>query len=106
MRIPITKVPLELRRKAAQHLENVRDTEMGIGAKRAKLAEQVCPMYRPDRVEIAYYEFEVDSDQKQFLKWHTDRLIKYIQFQVSVGSTAGTGTAGQIDSAVYVMGWK
>jgi hypothetical protein len=60
MRIPISEVPLEIRRKAARHLETVRDTEIGVGAEKAKLADAVCPIYRPDLEEIAYYEFEAD----------------------------------------------
>ena len=60
MRIPISEVPLEIRRKAARHLETVRDTEMGIGAEEAKLTDAVCPIFRPDMEDIAYYEFEAD----------------------------------------------
>lgn len=60
MRIPVSTVPLEMRRKAAQHLETVRGTEMDIGAERARLTDDVCPIFRPDMKEIAYYEFEAD----------------------------------------------
>jgi hypothetical protein len=60
MRIPINKVPIDVRRKAAQHLEDVRDTRMGTGASKAKLDAHVYPMFRPDLDEVAYYEFEVD----------------------------------------------
>jgi hypothetical protein len=60
MRIPASKVPVAVRRRAAQHLEAVRDNEMGIRARRARLADQVLPIYRPDLKDPAYYEFEVE----------------------------------------------
>jgi hypothetical protein len=60
MRIPASKVPVPVRRRAAQHLEAVRDNEMGVRARRARLADQVLPIYRPDLKDPAYYEFEVE----------------------------------------------
>ena len=59
MRIPATQVPLAVRRRAAQHLESVRETEMGVNARRARLTDQVGTILRPDLPDIAYYEFEV-----------------------------------------------
>jgi hypothetical protein len=60
MRIPASQVPVAARRRAAQHLEAVRDTEMGVRARRARLGDQVLPIYRPDLEDPAYYEFEVE----------------------------------------------
>jgi hypothetical protein len=60
MRIAIEEVPLELRRRAAQHLESLRGSELAAGADRAQLSGRVCPIFRPDLDEPAYYEFEVD----------------------------------------------
>ncbi len=60
MRIPAAQVPVPVRRRAAQHLEAVRDTEIGVRARRARLGDQVLPIYRPDLKEPAYYEFEVE----------------------------------------------
>jgi hypothetical protein len=60
MRIAIEEVPLELRRRAAQHLESIRGSDLVAGAERAQLSRRVCPIFRPDLDEPAYYEFEVD----------------------------------------------
>jgi hypothetical protein len=60
MRIPASQVPLAVRRRAAQHLEAVRETEIGVNARRARLATHVVPVRRPDRTDVAYYEFEVE----------------------------------------------
>lgn len=59
MRIPITDVPLQVRRVAAQHLESLRGTEMMTGAEDAHLETYAVPIYRPDIDGIAYYEFTV-----------------------------------------------
>jgi hypothetical protein len=59
MRIAFEEVPLAVRRSAAQRLESVRGTEVGRGADAARFGREVCPIYRPDLDEIAYYEFEL-----------------------------------------------
>jgi hypothetical protein len=59
MRIPASQVPLAVRRRAAQHLESVRETEMGVNARRARLTDDVGTILRPDLPDVAYYEFEV-----------------------------------------------
>jgi len=53
------KVPLDVRRTAAQRLESIRGTEVGRSADAARLSRDVCPIYRPDLDEVAYYEFEL-----------------------------------------------
>ena len=60
MRIRKEKVPVALRRKAAQLLESLRGTPMGEGLESATLADDVTPMYRPDMQGVAYYEFAFD----------------------------------------------
>lgn len=60
MRIPMSAVPVETRRRAAQHLESVRETAMGVKARRARLGDEVTIVYRPDLEDVAYYEFEVE----------------------------------------------
>jgi hypothetical protein len=60
MRIPASQVPLAVRRRAAQHLESVRQTEIGVNARSARLAPGVSPIRRPDKTAVAYYEFEVE----------------------------------------------
>jgi len=59
MRVPITDVPLEARRVAAQHLESLRGTELLNGAEDAHLDAHAVPIYRPDIDGIAYYELTV-----------------------------------------------
>jgi hypothetical protein len=59
MRIPAAKVPIELRRVAAQHLESLRGSGIGFNVDDLYLGDQVCPIYRPDVEGPAYYEFEV-----------------------------------------------
>jgi hypothetical protein len=52
-------VPLGLRRRAAQLIEEMRGTEMAPGWDTALLGTQVRPLYRPDVAGVAYYEFPV-----------------------------------------------
>jgi hypothetical protein len=59
MRIAFEEVPLDVRRSAAQRLESIRGTDVGRGADAGRLGREVCPIYRPDLDEIAYYEFEL-----------------------------------------------
>jgi hypothetical protein len=65
MRIPITEVPLQARRLAAQHLSSVMGTEMAAGLDRFYLLDSVVPVYRPDIDGVAYYEFAVSSGKEQ-----------------------------------------
>ena len=60
MSIELAKVPVPIRRKAAQHLESIRGTPMAPNAGNARLANEVWPIYRPDLEEVAYYEFSVE----------------------------------------------
>jgi hypothetical protein len=63
MRVPETSVPIEFRRRAVQHLESVVDTPMApSGSQGADIRDEVCPIYRPDLPDVAYWEFEVDVD--------------------------------------------
>ena len=59
MRISFQEVPLDVRRSAAQRLESIRGTDVGRSADAAQFSRDVCPIYRPDLDEIAYYEFEL-----------------------------------------------
>ncbi len=53
-------LPLDVYRRAAQHLEEMRGTDMAPGWERAILGEPVRLLYRPDdRQTPAYYEFPV-----------------------------------------------
>ena len=59
MRIPIEKVPIDVRRRAARHLESIRGTPLGEGADEARLGDEACEIYRPDVKGVAYWEIEV-----------------------------------------------
>jgi hypothetical protein len=59
MQVPLSEVPIEVRRLAAQHLASVHGTEMASDADAAFLDENVVPVYRPDVDGVAYYEFTV-----------------------------------------------
>lgn len=61
MRIIQNEIPIKLRRKAAQFLESIRGTEMAVGAENAELGDKVCPIFRPDLEDVAYYEFDVQK---------------------------------------------
>lgn len=60
MRVPLAEVPIELRRKAVNHLESLRGTPMAPpGTAGAEIVGEACPIYRPDLGDVAYWEFEV-----------------------------------------------
>src|SRR5947207_3114985 len=59
MRVKRDEVPLEIRRRAARHLEAIRGTEMARGGANAQLGEEACPVYRPDVKGVAYWEVEI-----------------------------------------------
>jgi hypothetical protein len=59
MRVKLDKVPLELRRRAAQHLEAMRGTPMAQGGDSAQFGEEATPVYRPDVKGVAYWELEL-----------------------------------------------
>src|SRR5712691_3980249 len=59
MRVKLVEVPLEIRRRAARHLEAIRGTPLTQGGDAARLGEEACPVYRPDVKGIAYWELEV-----------------------------------------------
>jgi len=59
MRINIQKLPLELRRRVANKLESLKAADNEVQLETAQLGENVCPVYRPDMKEIAYWEFEI-----------------------------------------------
>ena len=56
---PASGVPLDARRRAAQHLEEVRNTDAAPTWRHATLGETIRPLYRPDIHAPAYYEFPV-----------------------------------------------
>jgi hypothetical protein len=59
MRVKLEQVPLEIRRRAARHLEAIRGTEMAKGGDSAQFGPEACPVYRPDVKGVAYWELEV-----------------------------------------------
>lgn len=59
MKIKQQKIPIQLRRIAAMHLESIRDTEMALNTQDLYLSDMVVPIYRPDLKEPAYFEFHI-----------------------------------------------
>jgi hypothetical protein len=59
MRVKLDEVPLDVRRRAARHLEAVRGTPMAAGADAAQLGDEACPVFRPDVKGVAYWELEI-----------------------------------------------
>ncbi|WP_154668327.1 hypothetical protein [Pseudoduganella violaceinigra] len=59
MRVKMSEVPLKLRRRAANHLESIRGTDMAAGHDQMRLGDQACAIYRPDIDGVAYWEVEV-----------------------------------------------
>jgi hypothetical protein len=57
MAIPLREVPIALRRRAAQHLESLRTSDLATRVSGLKLADEAWPLYRPDMKDIAYFEF-------------------------------------------------
>lgn len=56
----LAEIPRAVHRRAAQHLEEMRFTEMAPGWERATLGETVRVLYRPDDLQLpAYYEIPV-----------------------------------------------
>lgn len=55
------------------------------------------------KVEDEYIEFNVDADQKMILEFDLDGIVPFCQIQVQAGTVGAT--AGQIDSAYYVLGY-
>ena len=65
-----TELPLNVLRKAAQFLEEMRGSPMTPGWEDARLGELVRQLYRPDVEGVAYYEFKVinpDGSDKGFI---------------------------------------
>lgn len=61
----LSEIPGAAHRRAAQHLEEMRFTEMAPGWERAALGEQVRLLYRPDDLQNpAYYEIAVVIPEK------------------------------------------
>lgn len=60
MQIDMEEVPIGIRRRVAQLLENTRKSGMDPTGGRASLSGEVTAFYRPDLDGIAYYEFAVD----------------------------------------------
>ena len=59
--VHISEIPLYVHRRAAQHLEEVRGTDMAPGWENAGLFAWVRPLYRPDAPDLpSYWEFAIE----------------------------------------------
>lgn len=70
MRVKIQEVPLNLRRRAANHLESIRGTPMAPGADAARIGDMACPVYRPDIQGVAYWEIEIKGLKQTRARGH------------------------------------
>lgn len=93
MRVPLEKVPVEVWRQAARHLESIRGAgvappgspvpvtrggthiPIGAGTEAASLGAEVCPLYRPDVKGIAYWEFEIVGLKRPVAEGLTDPRV-------------------------------
>ena len=58
MKVPLSDVPIRVRRIAVRHLDSLRDSDMGGPSSRdVELGPEACPIYRPDLSDVAYWEF-------------------------------------------------
>ncbi len=73
MRVKISEVPLSLRRRAANHLESIRGTDMAGGHDQMRLGDQACPVYRPDIQGVAYWEIEVKGVKESKARGHNGK---------------------------------
>jgi hypothetical protein len=106
-------VPLDLHRRAAQLLEDVRGTDSAPNWASATLAPDVQPLYRPDILGVAYYEFRVvvgtrpagfiivstGAHDYPIAHWNFDGLSP-TQLLIREGGTAAT-TFYKLDSLSY-----
>lgn len=61
MSIAWRTVPSVIRRRVAQHSENLQASGLGQASNRLALADQVWPLFRPDVEGVAYYEFTLSA---------------------------------------------
>lgn len=54
--------------------------------------------------DVGYYEFATNADQKVFIPIPIDNCVPYVQLQIQTGTVGST--AGQVDSAHVIRGWK
>jgi hypothetical protein len=73
MRVKISEVPLSLRRRAANHLESIRGTDMATGHDQMRLGDRACPVYRPDIDGVAYWEIEVKGVKETKARGHAGK---------------------------------
>jgi hypothetical protein len=65
MAIPLREVPIALRRRAAQHLESLRASDLAPRVTGLDLADEAWPLYRPDMKDVAYFEFPLRAGHGQ-----------------------------------------
>ena len=55
MKLKKKKVPIEIRRLVTNHLESIRNSEIGRKFKQAYIGDDVTPIYRPDIKNVARF---------------------------------------------------
>lgn len=99
MRIKQKDVPIRIRRIAANHLESIRNSKIGLNTQDLYLGDSVCPIYRPDLKEPAYYEFQVLKATRKNVDDRSDLVkdVKKINLFTESGHKAIYGTPGILE---------
>lgn len=86
MKVHQSSLPIRLRRIAAEHLESIRETQIGLNTKDLYLGEDVIPIYRADIKEPAYYEFHVFKATRENLDGRKDLLDSIKKININHGN--------------------
>lgn len=90
MRIKQKDVPIKFRRIAIDHLESIRNSQIGLNTQDLYLGDDVCPIYRADIDSAAYYEFQVLKATRENVDNRKDLLsdVKKINLFTETGFKA------------------
>jgi hypothetical protein len=108
VRTGLSEVPIEYRRKAIDHLESIRGTEMApAGGREAELADEAYPIYRPDIDGAAYWEFEIQLGGVVAPRTiATSEALANPEFAETLRESAaerGEGEAGPLEGLGFIM---
>jgi hypothetical protein len=102
MHIPLKDVPIGIRRRVLQHLESLRESELS-EALELSLADTAVPVYRPDREDVAYYEFTLVRAGGQGRTLATCGYAEPARKQRKAGTDAGAEDRAQAQPAGFVV---
>ncbi len=82
MRIKQREVPIRFRRIAADHLESIRESNLGPNTKDLYIGDTVCQIFRPDFEDVAYFEFQVIKATRENVDNRIDLVHNVKKFNV------------------------